>query len=267
MISRDANFVLLCNNYVGELGFYFRLIKHPSEYLNWLHTGVKAAKILKNQTVENNHLGNIGNCYFYLGNDEKALLTLEECLLNYQHAGDFLGESRTLSGIGTVYASKGERNTAIEYFERSLEIAKRADEWSLIANSLLNLGGVYNDERKPEEALPLLKRSLELFTANNDLKGKIQAINNIASAHILLGENNKAINHLITALQEAQKLGAKREIAHLLGSMGIVLSNLNRIEEAAMLLNESLQISLEIGDMHLADTTRKNLSILERWKI
>jgi tetratricopeptide (TPR) repeat protein len=266
MIHRDSNCAILCNNFVGELGFYFTLIKHPSEYLDWLHTGVQAAKILKDQTVENNHLGNIGNCYFYIGDYEKALLIFEECLLNYQDTGDFLGESRTFSGIGTVYAAKGERGTAIEYFEKSLEIAERVDDWSLIANSLLNLGGVYNEEGKPKDALPMLKRSLELFTVNNDPKGKLQALNNIASAYILSGENNKAINHLITALQEAQKLDVKREIAHILGSMGIVLSNLKRIDEASMLFNESLLISLEIEDIHLVNITRENLSILTRWK-
>ena len=88
---------MLCNNYVGEVGFYLKIRKHPAEYLSWLQTGVEAAKAIKERKVENNHLGNIGNCYYHMGEIEQAILTYEECLQNYQDMGDLLGEARTLS--------------------------------------------------------------------------------------------------------------------------------------------------------------------------
>jgi len=197
-----------------------------------------------------------------MGSFEQAIATYHDCLHRYQDSGDFLGEARTLTGIGAIYAARDERLIAIQYFEKSLGIAEAAGHQSLVANALLNLGGAYSDEGKPSEALSVLQRSLELFTANNDLQGRIQVMNNLASAYMMLGEQNKAIQQLVAALQEADRLGTKREVAHLLGNLGVIFAGLQRIDEAIMLLNESLDISLLIGELHLANITQQNLSIL-----
>jgi tetratricopeptide (TPR) repeat protein len=262
MLRRDLNLAALCNNCVSEAGFYLRLRRHPAEYLSWLQFASEAARVLEDPGIENNHLGNIGNCYFLMGSFEQAIATYHDCLYHYQNSRDLLGEARTLTGIGAVYAAKDERLIAIQYFEKSLGIAEAAGDQSLVANALLNLGGAYSDDGKPSEALPVLQRSLELFTSNNDLQGRIQVLNNLASAYMMLGEQSRAIQQLVSALQEADRLGAKREVAHLLGNLGVIFAGLQRVDEAIMLLRESLDVSLQIGENHVANITQHNLSIL-----
>lgn len=261
-LKQERQLAILCNNYVGDAGFYLRLRRHPKEYLSWLQTAIEAAQILDSPKVETNHLGNIGNCYYLMGNFEQALTTYENCLQRYEQVGDLLGIARTFTGIGTIHAAKEMYVEALQCFEKSLEMAESAGDSSLAANALLNLGGIHNDKNNPLTALPLLQRAVELFTANNDLMGRIQATNNISTAYIILGDLNKAVRQLVIALQDANKLGAKREIANLLGNLGIIFSELQRLDEAIMLLRESLNISMQIGENTLADITRYNLSIL-----
>lgn len=266
IIQQDPILARLCNNYVSEAGFYLRVRRHPVEYLSWLQFAIEAAIVLKEPVIETNHLGNIGNCYYLMGDFEQASATYDNCLHRYQNRNDILGEARTLTGIGAIYAAKEERLIAIQYFEKSLRIAETEGELSLVANALLNLGGAYIDEGKPAEALPMLQQSLELYTTNNDLQARIQVLNNLASAYIMLGEPNNAIQQLVAALQEADRLGAKREVAHLLGNLSIIFAGLQRFDEAIMLLRETMDICLQIGDHYLANITQQNLSILSNRK-
>lgn len=257
----------LCNNYVSISGSYLLIRKHPMVYLNWLRAGLVASQIIKRREAENSHLGNIGNCYYYLGDFDNAMANYEKCLQGYKEMQDTLGEARTLSGIGTIYAAGGDFVRAIQYFEQSSFVAEKAGDGNLLAKSLLNIGGAHVDEGNPQSALPILKRALELFVSQQDAHGKIQALNNIATANILLGDYHNAVEHLIVGLQEANRLGAKLETAHLFGTLGVVFGKLHEYEKAIAILKESLNISKEIGELHFIDVTLQNISLLERLKI
>jgi tetratricopeptide (TPR) repeat protein len=265
-LHNDSSFAVLCNNYVSEMGFYLKIRRHPLEYLSWLQVATEAARILGEPEVETNHLGNIGNCYFQMGNFDQAITTYENCLRGYQKAGNSLGEARTLIGVGSIHAATGDLSKAIKYFEESLAIAEIARETPLIANALLNLGGALNDKNNPKQALPTLEKATELLIDNNNILGTIQALNNLATSYILLNKPKEAIRSLTMALEKAKDLDAKRETAHILGNLGIILANLQKLDEAIQFLRESLEISTLIGESHLSQITQQNLSILIKRK-
>lgn len=262
----DPSFALLCNNYVSEMGFYLKVRRHPLEYLSWLQIATETARILDEPEIETNHLGNIGNCYFQMGNFDLATTTYENCLQRYQKAGNSLGEARTLTGIGSIHATTGNLSRAIKCFEESLAIAETARETPLIANALLNLGGALNDKNNPKQASPILEKAIELLIATQNTQGTIQALNNLATSYILLNKPKEAIRSLTKALKKAKDLDAKRETAHILGNLGIILANLQKLDEAIQLLRESLEISTLIGEDHLSQITQQNLSILIKRK-
>ena len=105
---------------------------------------------------------------------------------------------------GLYYHFTGDDDLAIEYFEKSLELARRLRDDDFICQMLNNLSGYHlkNGEYRKGEAL-----LLEAFAIINPEKNPFPALkimDNLAYLYILLGQYEKAVDFLDSALSYAR---------------------------------------------------------------
>ena len=118
---------------------------HPRDKISWLETGLKAARMMKDQGNEGVHLGNLGLAYIYLGETRKAIGYLERALNISRKVGNRSGECAYLGNLGLAYADLGETRKAIEYYEQALIIAREIGDRRGEGVHLGNLGVAYAD--------------------------------------------------------------------------------------------------------------------------
>jgi tetratricopeptide (TPR) repeat protein len=68
------------------------------------------------------HLGNLGLCYFWLGDYRRAIDHQEQRLAIAREIGDRQGEGNAFGNLGNCYHSLGDYRRAIDHHERNLAI-------------------------------------------------------------------------------------------------------------------------------------------------
>ncbi len=114
----------------------------------------------------------------------------------------------------------------------------------LIGNCYYSLSVLKKAEFHYNEAHRLSK---EVSDNDERLRGKSAALGNIGLIYRALGEPDKALKHLIEALEIFRKIGYEQGIATQLGNIGIIYSALGEQDKALKHLNESLEIDRKIG--------------------
>ncbi|WP_376793837.1 tetratricopeptide repeat protein [Thermogemmatispora sp.] len=84
----------------------------------------------------------------------------------------------------------------------------------------------------------------------------------LSTLEINTGNHEQALQHLRIALQLAEELGHKREIAHICCNIGHVLLHRAEHEEALAYCRRSLELADEVGDLPLMAVVFSNLGIL-----
>ncbi len=70
------------------------------------------------------HLGNLGNCYFGLGEYRRAIDLHDQALVISREIGDRQCEGAALGGLGRCYAILGEYRRAIDLHDQALVISR-----------------------------------------------------------------------------------------------------------------------------------------------
>jgi tetratricopeptide (TPR) repeat protein len=198
----------LCSSYPDGEAYCLVLRQHPRERVQWIETGLAAARHSENRAAESRHLGNLGRAYAESGERQRAIHFLEQALTMAREAGDRRGEGKILSHLGLTNLELGEIRLAIQFYKQRLMIA------------------------------------LEI----SDRRGEGQALGNLGIAHTILGETQAAFEFLEEDLIIAREISDRRGEAGALGNLGIAYRNLGKTQRAIGLLEQTLMIAREIGD-------------------
>ncbi len=296
----DSKSVLqLAGSYAGVGGDILNLRMHPHEKIVWMETGLKAARVMKDQGNEGVHLGNLGQAYAELGETRKAIGYLvralnisrkvgnrsgecahlgnlglahgvlgetrkaieyhEQALKIYREIGDRRGEGNALGNLGLAYAGLGETRKAIEYHEQALTISREIGDRSGEGEYLCNLAKAYLDLNETERAIEYCMKSLDIVRKIEYKKLDGEALSTLAKAYSNLGQIDKAIDHCDQALKIFKNMEYRRGEGEALFTKGQALHKLDRRTEAAALAAEALQIFVQI-ESPLAEKVRQKLA-------
>lgn len=141
--ANEKDLLELCNEYPNAGYAILSLRLHPRAYIDWLETGLKAARSLQNKKYEGYHLGNLGLAYAALGDARKAIEFYEGQLVIVREIGDRRGEGAALGNLGNELYKAGEKEKGISMVKRALEIFEAIEspnaQW---ARNKLNEWGV-----------------------------------------------------------------------------------------------------------------------------
>lgn len=167
--------------------------------------------------------------------------------------GDPARLAYSLTGLGLVSEGQGDVDKALDYYQRA------RDTWPGDPTILSNMAAIHFRRGELQEALNLYDQSL----AQGLPKGWGQAaeiLHNLASLYVSLGEPEKALAHYKRVLDLQQ--GDSRTTAITWTSLGTVLFNLGRREEAREDWERALDLSRRSGNAEAEAQVLHNLGRL-----
>lgn len=121
------------------------------------------------------------------------------------------------------------------------ETSDLAETFLLTGKALTNLGNY-------KEAETAFLDAESLFRRTDNTTGRIGAANQLARVYFIRSEYKSALKHLLEAVELADQLGEKRQLAFLWGNIGRIYTLLGNFKKAAETLTINLDISDGFGD-------------------
>lgn len=204
---------------------------------------------------------NIGLIKQDSGNYEEALSYFTESLRLRREVGDVTGTIISLNNLGTVYEDKGEHEKAINVWSEGLDEAKRIDDRLRQTYLLTNIGVAQYQMGKYEDSIKTLERANGFARELGDrlLIGETERA--MGKTCMLMGEHQKAREHLRVAIDTFEKLRSKVQVAIALRTLAEETSEGGWGDEddrkAEDIFKRSLMILEEVGnELELARTLR-----------
>ncbi len=153
----DPNATLLCSFYPSFGANVLDLRQHPRDSIQWLEAAVRAARVLGSRDAEAVNLGDLGNAYFHVGEDQHTVELHEQSLKITHEIDDRHEEGTSLLSLGAAYSRLGKTRDAIKCFEESLDIAREIGDRRGESAALCNLAHEFDE---PRRALKQYKQAL-----------------------------------------------------------------------------------------------------------
>lgn len=171
---------------------YIRL--HHSRYdeaIPYFEAADQAAQKVPSKFRREKCLGNLGWCYFRLGQAERALelYSIAEPLAAETGVPD--DHHRWLANIGSIFYVQGAYDKAIAYYLRASEIAKQVGNRAYAATYLNNIARVYLDQSKWDDAERYGGLALAMLKGATDT-GKVEAYSKLNSGIIATARRQAA---------------------------------------------------------------------------
>ncbi len=121
------------------------------------------------------------------------------------------------------------------------ESGKLAEAFAIIGKSLIGIGNY-------TEAETALIDAESLYRRNEDLTGRIDAVNQLARIYFIRAEYKNSMKRLLEAVHLADTIGDRRQLSFLWGNLGRVYTFLGEFVKASDALTLNVEISDELGD-------------------
>lgn len=197
-------------------------------------------------------LHNRGVCYEQMGQYEAALTAYQLAESTYQTQGMAEHVAHIRNNRGVILLGLGRGTQALNAFVTAAAQYAQNGSTLLQAKSILNSGTAHL-------LLGNFGQSLAAFQHANDLLQPLEAeserqivLLDTATAHLALNLYPEAIAGFREAAAALQASGNSHQQARALWGLGAALTAQGQFEEATAVLNQSLQIFSEIGNLPLA---------------
>jgi len=222
---------------------YLLLWGHTELVLDW-HTRLDG--LVKNPSLAQGCIGNLGTTYWRMGNAEKAITYYQKALDMARAQKDRGNEGVWLGNLGLAYSDLGEIERAIGYYEQALAIAREIKSKPNEGLWLGNLGSAYSDLGEIERAIGYYEQALAIDREIKDKRSEGIDLGNLGNAYLNLGEIERAIGYYEQALAIAREIKDKRSEGIDLGNLGSAKTSLGRYAEAILDIQQAIQIATEI---------------------
>lgn len=227
---------------------------------------------LGNQPELGRSLRRIGDLYYFLGDYELALQRYLEALQHFERLArdDPKGKAplhlaHLEAGIGNVLRASGDFAGAQQYYEKALAAYEHLGFAAGISGATYNLGLIQQDLKQYEEALGFFERTRVAAAAIGDDYLLSLAVASAGSAHMELGQLDKADELIRQALDLCEKAQRQRGIPANLVNLARVQHRQGRPSDALRTLDRALALAVRLEDRRIeADIHEEKAAIQER---
>ncbi len=161
-------------------------------------------------------LAAVGLCAYYEGDLDAATTITHTMLSLARDHQDEVRISEALNNLGAIATERGDYNDAISLFEQSLEQALDTRNQHAALALVTNLGWVALLQGRAADARDRFERSVELARSLHDVHGETIALASLGWALLEEDQRRDARDHFASALHQAHRIGAQRQIAYCL---------------------------------------------------
>ena len=200
---------------------------------------------------------------YYRDEYDEAIALLEKVIPLFEENGDKSHVTRCINMLGLIEYARGNYEAALPHYQRSVELCQTID-WpygeALMTGHLGNCYFALGDYRRCRE---LHERSLAISRLHNDLEAQSNSLDSIGLAYQFEGDLQAARLNYEAALALAQELGNVRSQAYAATHLGLVLADLEEIEQAGDYLYEAIGQRQHVQAGQLAIDTQAALAWLD----
>ena len=174
--ARDPYLQMKAN---GNMGYLLLRSFRYDEAIPWFEKTIASATALGALESKARNTGNLGWCYYQLGDLNTALSAFEEAEKQFEYTGNRHGRQIWLGNAGSIFLNRKEYRAAAEHYKRALEIAtalKDETDATFWLNNLALIGIETNDfdsaQRYNDAALALKHK---LNAAHSELYSIVNA--------------------------------------------------------------------------------------------
>ncbi len=121
-----------------------------------------------------------------------AAVALHNALLGFEENDNDNGIANASNQLGKVCVQRGEYEKALKHFQRAEEICRKLQDPLSLAALSRQFILVYTETERYKEAISRCLDLIELYQRNNDPKGTVEIIENMADIYVRSGELAKA---------------------------------------------------------------------------
>jgi tetratricopeptide (TPR) repeat protein len=180
----------------------------------------------------------LGNAYAALGDAHKAIEYYEQALAIAREIGDRRSEGSGLGMLGNAYAALGDARKAIEYYEQALAIAREIGDKQSESIWIGNLGFRTDTSKNIDSGLQISQHI-------GDRRTEAYLICAIASKKRLEGSIDEAIRLFEQALKISEDIGDIYAKGQILDNMGNAYADLGNQEKAVECYLNAMEFSAD----------------------
>lgn len=194
--------------------------------------------------------------------DERAGALFDEALAAARRLGDPTAVSRTLLMAGWVPYRTDDLGTSRKMFGEALELARageRSDRWAE-ARARVALASIESQDGDERDALALAEEALEIGRASGQAFTTATAEEMVARSLRRMLRLDEALAHAGEAIRIYREVGARWELASVLGDRGAVHRLAGRPDDAEADLREALALCRDLAERQLLTWTASELA-------
>lgn len=196
--------------------------------------------------------------YGNMGQFDKALTLLEECLALSKLLGDRRREMLAKGNIGQMLMAKQNFDEGLKYLLESLHYFEEVEELRQMGALYNNISIVYASIGNYEKALEYLEKSLEKCRNEGDIPSELSVQRNICQLYIGKGDFDLALQKLPLLIQKYREIGDTLGIAKTYYLRGDIYFKTNNYRAAIGSFLEAREKSKDIENLEF------NISLTEK---
>ncbi len=201
----------------------------------------------------------IAMIYFAQGLDDQALATLENCLSTAKYIGDKQQEQTVLYNFGYIYFVLQEYERAITYFTPAKEIAELIDDKVGIAYANDGLGDAFFHQGNLTEAKKIYETNLKRQQELQDKEGIAHSLGNLANVMRAEKDYEGAFKYYQIQEESLNEIGDKIGQGKALFNWGITFEILGDDEKAVEKLITAYKLFNDAKDINYASYTQEQI--------
>jgi tetratricopeptide (TPR) repeat protein len=153
--------------------------------------------------------------------------------------------ARGLVGLGNSYFRREDYKGAEKYYQDALTLARPSGSRLLEALALLSLASAHNLLRRSDDSAREAKEALQFFQANHFARESLQCLTLVGRAQSYRGDFDGAIESYRQALEMAEKVQDRFQMALAHESMGEILADQEKYPESLQEYQQNLALSTD----------------------
>lgn len=126
------------------------------------------------------------------GNLTEAAVSLHNALLGYEEKGDKAGMANASNQLGHTCLAKGDYTGAEIHYQRSWDLCSELDDSLSLFSLSKRFVDVYRGQKNYEKAISVCFDILDTHQRNNNPRGTVELLENLASIYLEAGMREKA---------------------------------------------------------------------------
>lgn len=220
------------------------------EGLQWLELGL-AGGVSIPDAVRAKALTRMGWLIHKLGDNPRAITTLQEGLVQWREINDPAGIALTLSNLGGIVLTQGDYSRATTMLEEALQLRQELSDQRGVCATLMNLGLAVERQGDNDRAIELYSESLALTRAIEDDYSLGISLINLGVSRRAQGAYEQAEACFVEAESVYQRLGDRAGEANSILSQGLNALKQGDLTRAFDLMAEAIMVLHELGEKRL----------------